>query len=145
MLPLRGLQGKLKLKLNYDRNQSASLSWCWAPIWSPRPDFFFCLRTAGFLLCGALSYERMGLKFTRTIASGPCQSNHSGVQVSQNSDRILPSHLRLPQPGGPGPRIYIIQEQGGPVIPPGTEFPFHCLLRLAGYSNSPPHRFCMGS
>jgi hypothetical protein len=28
--------------------------------------------------------------------------------------------LRLPQPGGPGPRIYIPQEQGGPVIPPGT-------------------------
>jgi hypothetical protein len=33
---------------------------------------------------------------------------------------ILPSHLRLPQPGGPGPRIYIPQEQGGPVIPSGT-------------------------
>jgi hypothetical protein len=33
---------------------------------------------------------------------------------------ILLSHLRLSQPGGPGPRIYIPQEQGGPVIPPGT-------------------------
>jgi hypothetical protein len=30
------------------------------------------------------------------------------------------SHLRLRQPGGPGSRIYITQEQGGPVIPPGT-------------------------
>jgi hypothetical protein len=30
------------------------------------------------------------------------------------------SHLRLPQPGGPGSRIYIPQEQGGPVIHPGT-------------------------
>jgi hypothetical protein len=30
---------------------------------------------------------------------------------------ILLSHLRLSQPGGPGPRIYIPQEQGGPVIP----------------------------
>jgi hypothetical protein len=30
------------------------------------------------------------------------------------------SHLRLPQPGRPGSRIYIPQEQGGPVIPPGT-------------------------
>jgi hypothetical protein len=30
--------------------------------------------------------------------------------------------LRLPQPGGPDPCIYIPQEQGsgGPVIPPGT-------------------------
>jgi hypothetical protein len=40
--------------------------------------------------------------------------------------------LRLPQPGGPGPRIFIPQEQGGPVIPPGTEFPFRRFLRLAG-------------
>jgi hypothetical protein len=39
--------------------------------------------------------------------------------------------LRLPQPGGPGSRIYIPQEQGGPVIPPGTGFPFYRLLRLA--------------
>jgi hypothetical protein len=37
-----------------------------------------------------------------------------------------------PQPGGPGSRIYIPQEQGGPVIPQGTLFPFHRLLRLAG-------------
>jgi hypothetical protein len=39
-------------------------------------------------------------------------------------------------------RIYIPQEQGGPVIPPGTVFPFHRLLRLAGlrwrYSNPHP-------
>jgi hypothetical protein len=45
---------------------------------------------------------------------------------------ILLSHLRLPQPGGPGPRIYIPQEQGGPVIPPDTGFPFCRLLRLTG-------------
>jgi hypothetical protein len=28
--------------------------------------------------------------------------------------------LRLPQPGGPGPRMHIPQEQGVPVIPPST-------------------------
>jgi hypothetical protein len=37
---------------------------------------------------------------------------------------ILLSHLRLPQPGGPGLHIYIPEEQGGPAIPPGTGFPF---------------------
>jgi hypothetical protein len=42
------------------------------------------------------------------------------------------SDSRLSQPGEPGPPIYIPQEQGGPVIPPGTEFPFRRLLRLAG-------------
>jgi hypothetical protein len=54
------------------------------------------------------------------------------------------SGSRLPQPGGPEPRIYIPQEQGDPVIPPppGTGFLFRGLLRLAGlrwrYSNPPP-------
>jgi hypothetical protein len=37
-----------------------------------------------------------------------------------------------PQPGGVGPRICIPQEQGGPIIPPVTGFPFRHLLRLAG-------------
>jgi hypothetical protein len=46
---------------------------------------------------------------------------------------LLSQSLRLPQPGGPGHRIYIPQEQGGPVIPPGTGFPFRRLLQLAGY------------
>jgi hypothetical protein len=46
-------------------------------------------------------------------------------------NHILLSHLRLPQPGGPGSRIYIPQEQGGPVKLPGTGFPLRRLLRLA--------------
>jgi hypothetical protein len=49
-----------------------------------------------------------------------------------------------PQPGGSGPCICVPQWQGDPVLPPGTEFPFRHLLRLAGlrwwYSNPPPHR-----
>jgi hypothetical protein len=39
--------------------------------------------------------------------------------------------------------IYIPQKYGGPVILPGTGFPFHCLLSLVGlrwrYLNPPPH------
>jgi hypothetical protein len=36
--------------------------------------------------------------------------------------------MGLPQPGsGSGSRIYILQEQGGPVIPPGTGFDY-CLV-----------------
>jgi hypothetical protein len=57
------------------------------------------------------------------------------------------SDSRLSLPGGPGPYIYIPQEQGGPVIPPGTRFPFLRLLRLAGlrwrYSTPPPHGFLL--
>jgi hypothetical protein len=66
-----------------------------------------------------------------------------GSKSSRTHDHILLSHLKLPQPGGPGPRIYIPQELGGRVIPPGTGFPLCRLLRLAGqrwrYSNPPPH------
>jgi hypothetical protein len=40
--------------------------------------------------------------------------------------------LETPRPGGPGPRIHVSQRQGGPVITPGTQFPFRCLLQLAG-------------
>jgi hypothetical protein len=77
-----------------------------------------------------------------TIASGPCQSSHSLVQVPQNSDRTVLSHMKFPQPGDPGPHTSISQEQGGPVTPLGTGFHFHRLLRFAGlrwrYSNPPP-------
>jgi hypothetical protein len=47
-------------------------------------------------------------------------------------NHTLLSHLRLPQPGGQGSHTYVPQEQGGPVIPPGTGFPLCCLLGLAG-------------
>jgi hypothetical protein len=42
------------------------------------------------------------------------------------------SDWELPKPGGPGPRIYIPQEEVGPVLPPATGFSFRRLLRLAG-------------
>jgi hypothetical protein len=47
-----------------------------------------------------------------------------GSKSRRTHDHLLLSHLRLPQPGGPGPCIYIPQKQGGPVISPGTGFPF---------------------
>jgi hypothetical protein len=56
---------------------------------------------------------------------------------------LLSQFLRLPQPGEPGPRIYIPQEQGGPGLPTGTGFLFRRLLRLARlrwrYSIPPPY------
>jgi hypothetical protein len=52
--------------------------------------------------------------------------SQSPVELSH----ILLSHLRLPQSGGPGPHIYISQEQGGPVIPPGHWVPFLSPFRI---------------
>jgi hypothetical protein len=59
----------------------------------------------------------MGLSFT--IAAGPRQRSHSQVRVSNS---------RLHEPGGSDQRIYIPQEEGGPVIPQGTGFTFLRLL-----------------
>jgi hypothetical protein len=52
------------------------------------------------------------------------------------------SDSRLPQPGGPGPRIYIPQEQGGPVIPPMHWVPFSLppTTRRATLEAFQPHR-----
>jgi hypothetical protein len=84
----------------------------------------------------------MGLWFT--ITAGPLQRSHSRVRVARESwPHFTVSDSRLHQPGGPGPRIYIPQERGGPVMPPGTGFPFRRLPRLAGlrwrYSTPPLH------
>jgi hypothetical protein len=79
-------------------------------------------------VCNLLVQLLLGLARAATLRS----------KFSRTHDYILLSHLRLSQPGGPGSRIYISLEQGGPVIPSGTEFHFRLLLRL--YSNSPSHR-----
>jgi hypothetical protein len=69
--------------------QSASLSRRQAPIWGPRPDFFYCQTIAGLLMWGAFSVERTGLSFT--IAADPRQRIQSLVRVTRNS---LPKNLR---------------------------------------------------
>jgi hypothetical protein len=79
-----------------------------------------------------LSDERMGLSFITAV--GPRQRRHSQVRVPLDSWALFTvSDSRLPQPGRPGPRIYIPQEQGGPVIPPGTGFPFVASYDSQGY------------
>jgi hypothetical protein len=88
-------------------------------------------------ICGLLSVgHHLWLEDGSVICSVITQWSES----RKTRNHTLLSHLRLPQPGRPGSRIYIPQEQGGPVISPGIGFPLHRLLRLAGlrwrYSNS---------
>jgi hypothetical protein len=122
--------------------QSASLSCCQAPIWGLRRDFYYCQRVAGLLMWDAFSGERTGLPFT--IAAGLRQRSNSQIRVLRDLwPYFTVSDSTLPQPREPYPHIYIPQEEGGPVIPPGTGLPFRRLLRLAGlrwrYLNTPPH------
>jgi hypothetical protein len=106
------------------------------PFWA-YDQIFITVRQLRVCLCGALSLMR-----ERICCTWPRQHSHSWVRVPRNSwTYFTVSDSRLPQPGDPGPRIYIPHEEGGPVLPPGTEFPFRRLLRLSGlrwkYSNPP--------
>jgi hypothetical protein len=65
---------------------------------------------------GALSEERTDLLFTNAADSR--QRSHSHVRVQRDSSpHFTTSDSSLPQTGGPGPRIYIHQEQYGSVVP----------------------------
>jgi hypothetical protein len=82
------------------------------------------LLPVGMLLsesCGLVSVER---PLRREDGSAICSVITQWSESLGTRNHTLLSHLRLPQPGGPGFRIYIPQEQGGPVIPPDTRL-FH--------------------
>jgi hypothetical protein len=60
-----------------------------------------------------------------------CEADHSptsSAEVKECVELYLHSPLLAlcsnPQPGGPGLHIYIPWRLGGPVIPPGTGYPF---------------------
>jgi hypothetical protein len=101
-----------------------------SPLWDLWPDITVRMLLSCF--CGALFLTRMDLQFAVQSLNGPS---------STEPVTVLYSHLRLPQPKGPGSCIYIPQENGGPVMHPGTGFPWRRLLQLAGlrwrYSNPP--------
>jgi hypothetical protein len=107
-------------------------------------QFLLLSDRCGFIDVGCSLWRENGLPFT--IAAAPRQRSHSWIRVPRESwPYFAVTDSRLPQPGAPGPNIYIPQEQGGPVIPPGTGFPFRRLLRLSGlrwrYSNPAVHLF----
>jgi hypothetical protein len=67
--------------------------------------------------CGLVS---VGCPLWREDGSAVCNAITQCSESRRTRNQTLLSHLRLPQLGGPGSCIYIPQEQGGPVIPPGT-------------------------
>jgi hypothetical protein len=109
-------------------------------------QIFITVRQLRGCWCGALSLTRervCRLQLLSVLASAVI----FGSWVPRDSwPYFTVSDSRFPQHEGPGPCIYIPQEQGGPVISPGTGFPFRRLLRLTGlrwrYSNPPPRGVC---
>jgi hypothetical protein len=79
-------------------------------------------------ICGLTSVRRL---LWREDESAICSVITQRSESRRTRNHTLLSHLRLPQPGGPGSSIYIPQEQGGLVIPPGNGFLLRRLLRLA--------------
>jgi hypothetical protein len=72
------------------------------------------ISVAGLLMWGALSDEGTSLSFA--IAAGSRQSSHSRIRVPRDlRPYFTVSDSRLPYPGRPGPRIYILKKQGGPI------------------------------
>jgi hypothetical protein len=106
--------------------QSASPSWCQASIWDPQPILpllpLIIFRQIRVCWCGRPLWREVAsvvLCFFKSITSAAFLRSES----HGTPEHILLSlFLRLPQPGGPGPRIYIPQEQGSPVIPQGIGF-----------------------
>jgi hypothetical protein len=100
------------------------------------------LLPVGMLLSEIYGLVSVGLPLWREDGSVICSAITERSESRRTRNHTLLSHLRLPQPGGPGSRIYILQEQGGPVIPPGTRFPLRRLLRLAGLVWRYPEACC---
>jgi hypothetical protein len=120
------------LQLNYSSESELLYDWRFTAnhfVLAPSPlrltaiNFSFRLNPCGYSPFVILFDERTGLSFT--TAADHRQRSHSRVLVPRDSwPYFTVSDSKLPKPGGPGPRIYIPQEQGGPVIPPGIGFLF---------------------
>jgi hypothetical protein len=71
--------------------------------------------------CGFVDVGRFLWREDESVVYSCCwsrQRSHSGVQVQRDSwPYFTASDSILLQPGRPGPRICVPQEQGGPVIP----------------------------
>jgi hypothetical protein len=102
--------------------QSASVSWCQAPIWGPRPDFYYCQTVEGLFIWGALSDKRMGLPFT--IAAGLASAVILGSK-SRGTHDILLSQIRDSSNLAGQVPVFISPRNR-------IEFPFCRVLRLVG-------------
>jgi hypothetical protein len=74
----------VKVKVNImlpAHGQLACPSWCQAPIWGPRLDFYYLQTVAGLMVWSSLSDKRAGLSFT--IAADHCQQQSFSGRVKR--------------------------------------------------------------
>jgi hypothetical protein len=84
--------------------QSASQYWCHAPIWGPWPDLYYCQTVADFMW-DSHSDERTvcSLQLLLVLAS----ADILWLETRRIVTIFYCHNFRLPQPGGPGPFIYM--------------------------------------
>jgi hypothetical protein len=111
-------------------SQSVSMSWCRAG--SGTCDQI--LLPVGILLSESCGLVSVGRPLWREDGSAICSVITQWSESLRTRNHPLLSHLILPQPGRPGSRIYIPQELGCPVKPPGTGlglgYVFHLQRRI---------------
>jgi hypothetical protein len=101
--------------------------WVRSPLRPTNKILFFELNTYGYR-------PYLTPSLTRGWVCWSHQRSHSEVWVPWDScPHFTVSDSRLPQPGVPGPHIYVPQERGGPVTLPGTGFFFIASNDSQGY------------
>jgi hypothetical protein len=103
--------------------QSASLSWNKALVWGLRPEFYYCLQLR---VCGGGTLSLTSGRVCRLqLLLALARAVFFRVRVPRYSSPCFAvSDSRLPQPGGPGPRIYIPPGAGWPSYTPRDRVPF---------------------
>jgi hypothetical protein len=115
-----------EVKLIYDRRSVGQSVLVLGSHLEPMTRFFFSVWRLRVSWCVAPSLTRGWVCNLRVqLFLVLARAVTLGSKSRRTHDHILLSHLRLPQPGGPGLCIYIPQEQGGSVIPPGTGFYYY--------------------
>jgi hypothetical protein len=98
---------EVEVTLRLTVNKSVSMFWYRAALWDLRPAITSCRNVAVWNLrsciCGAPSLT------TGRVCNLQC--NHSMVRAAQSPKPYFTVSFKTPQPGGPGSRIYIPQEQ----------------------------------
>jgi hypothetical protein len=112
-----------------------SFSWRQAP-WESRPVILFCSWTLAIIFLMQLPLWREEWSVVYNCCWSSETQSFSGPSPAGLMTIFYCLSFETPQTGGPVPRIYIPQKQGGPVILPSTGFSFRRLLRLASTRDS---------
>jgi putative component of membrane protein insertase Oxa1/YidC/SpoIIIJ protein YidD len=119
MMTSRRLKLKLKLKLICDLWPVGQCVLVSGSCLEPMTRSLFSVWQLWVSWCSAPSLTRgWACNLLVQLRLGHARAVTLGSKFRRTRDYILLSHLRLPQPRGPGSHIYIPREQGGPVIPP---------------------------